>query len=834
MNPNDGPEEPDLHEGFMWKEGHIAKTWKRRFFVVERGVLEYFENMEGGTALGRILLGNAVQRPTKRERDIGPQARAASEAWRLDTDCKQCLTNKAKMHEKYVFAGENDQEGEEWKAAIDKHIAYATALLPPGERAPQAAAAAEPSLPKVPSLGLQGRSPSEIAAQKQSEAEAAAEKAAAAAEKLAKKAADEKKAAEKAAAQKQLRAAEQEAAEAVAAAKATHDEQVAEIDKLEKEGLVLTAPEGPGRAIVASATSAGGEGRREMTIECRGRSLRVGVPKAVAAGGQFKMKVPAAFLQAERDRLAAELKEATARAEKRLNELKAIIDPPKPEPAPAGPPVKVMGSGIHAPGEGNYTSRGYYTSAANERATQAVHRDVGSEATPRKIVTPEGLVVVLEAAEASSSKQSRARIFRQDGTPVLEMPLEVYEGARDKRLAGLTRAMEAAGLDPAAWEYGGAGRQVWHEQRMSEQQTSESGATPSPRVPTIFTASVHAGYNAGGTPRTPVNGSYAAGANGGAQRASLGGTRTTLGAVPAGRASLGSQPPSSPGVGGVGGVKPLQLQPQPAAAGGAGGAGGGGCTIGYTQQLPSMFAPKPPEPRQLPANYDTYVVAGSAEERGTTHTAHQDVQTHQRVRADELAYGDRAEAMVQAEHKLPPGMAEATLAWVEAKTALEAPGAAEVGAPAPGRRKSRAGLPAVEQLHAMLVSGEMLLKLLDALSPGVTEATTLASPRGGGGGGTPRGGPRMGGFVQFERMQRVEQFLRGAKQLGVPQVNLFEAPALLEAADMNQVVVCLDSLRKICDRDPNAPETPRSRKWKAPAAQAPLLLAQLGNVATPR
>ena len=54
-SPNDGPEEPDLHEGFMWKEGHIAKTWRRRFFVVERGVLEYFENMEGGTALGRIL-----------------------------------------------------------------------------------------------------------------------------------------------------------------------------------------------------------------------------------------------------------------------------------------------------------------------------------------------------------------------------------------------------------------------------------------------------------------------------------------------------------------------------------------------------------------------------------------------------------------------------------------------------------------------------------------------------------------------------------------------------------------------------------------------------------
>ena len=54
--------EPDMHEGWLWKEGHVAKTWKRRFFVLEHGVLEYFEDPEAAkSALGRIALSGASQ-----------------------------------------------------------------------------------------------------------------------------------------------------------------------------------------------------------------------------------------------------------------------------------------------------------------------------------------------------------------------------------------------------------------------------------------------------------------------------------------------------------------------------------------------------------------------------------------------------------------------------------------------------------------------------------------------------------------------------------------------------------------------------------------------------
>ena len=53
--------EPGLHEGWLLKEGHFAKNWKRRFFVLERGVLEYFESPEAKTTLGRIALVGASQ-----------------------------------------------------------------------------------------------------------------------------------------------------------------------------------------------------------------------------------------------------------------------------------------------------------------------------------------------------------------------------------------------------------------------------------------------------------------------------------------------------------------------------------------------------------------------------------------------------------------------------------------------------------------------------------------------------------------------------------------------------------------------------------------------------
>ena len=47
---------------------------------------------------------------------------------------------------------------------------------------------------------------------------------------------------------------------------------------------------------------------------------------------------------------------------------------------------------------------------------------------------------------------------------------DVYEEAADKTLAGLSAAMQAAGLPTR--DYGGGGRQVWHEQRMAEERAA--------------------------------------------------------------------------------------------------------------------------------------------------------------------------------------------------------------------------------------------------------------------------------------------------------------------------------------------------------------------------
>ena len=46
-------------------------------------------------------------------------------------------------------------------------------------------------------------------------------------------------------------------------------------------------------------------------------------------------------------------------------------------------------------------------------------------------------------------------------------------------------------------------------------------------------------------------------------------------------------------------------------------------------------------------------------------------------------------------------------------------------------------------------------------------------------------------------MQNLERFTKEAVRIGVPAVATFEAPALLEAADMNAVVLCINALERL-------------------------------------
>ena len=79
-------------------------------------------------------------------------------------------------------------------------------------------------------------------------------------------------------------------------------------------------------------------------------------------------------------------------------------------------------------------------------------------------------------------------------------------------------------------------------------------------------------------------------------------------------------------------------------------------------------------------------------------------------------------------------------------------------------------------------------------TPGWAEIAGARSPMD-----APSGGrtPRAGGAQAFRHMQNLERFTKEAVRLGVPAVATFEAPALLEAADMNAVVLCINALERL-------------------------------------
>jgi len=52
--PEDG--RAGRHEGYMHKLGHVFKTWKRRFFVLEKGTLTYFTNDSCSKKKGEVVL----------------------------------------------------------------------------------------------------------------------------------------------------------------------------------------------------------------------------------------------------------------------------------------------------------------------------------------------------------------------------------------------------------------------------------------------------------------------------------------------------------------------------------------------------------------------------------------------------------------------------------------------------------------------------------------------------------------------------------------------------------------------------------------------------------
>ena len=106
--------------GYLWKEGHQRKNWKKRWFLLDEGHLRYYEKKSSLEPIASITVTGAevvsVQRPRRRH------------AFRLNTSPQE------DGHSKYILAGETEKDSLEWiKALLDegcKGNMMSIALLP--------------------------------------------------------------------------------------------------------------------------------------------------------------------------------------------------------------------------------------------------------------------------------------------------------------------------------------------------------------------------------------------------------------------------------------------------------------------------------------------------------------------------------------------------------------------------------------------------------------------------------------------------------------------------------------------------------------------------------
>ena len=120
---------PDHKAGWLYKEGHRTKGWKRRWCVIENGLFQYFESFDSPyeKALGLVPLhGARLGEPkTARSRRLSLGGATIGPAWRLDTAAQ----SRDAFHQKYVLAGEDVASTEAWKEAMQRHIEFANQQL---------------------------------------------------------------------------------------------------------------------------------------------------------------------------------------------------------------------------------------------------------------------------------------------------------------------------------------------------------------------------------------------------------------------------------------------------------------------------------------------------------------------------------------------------------------------------------------------------------------------------------------------------------------------------------------------------------------------------------
>ena len=105
---------PEICTGFLMKQGGTIKTWKKRFVVLENGVLSYYSNETSpGSNLGYDLKGRI---------DLSPSDRIT-----ITDEKNGKLVLSSTMRELPIIV-DNKNHAYAWKEAIESHINYVTQI----------------------------------------------------------------------------------------------------------------------------------------------------------------------------------------------------------------------------------------------------------------------------------------------------------------------------------------------------------------------------------------------------------------------------------------------------------------------------------------------------------------------------------------------------------------------------------------------------------------------------------------------------------------------------------------------------------------------------------
>lgn len=99
---------PDMKKGYMLKQGHVVKNWKNRFFVLEEGMLTYYESSTANAPYGVNKKGEMSLR------DVTVS----------DSKTFVTLSSRGKNGADLVLEIKYPNEREEWIAAIRQHAAW--------------------------------------------------------------------------------------------------------------------------------------------------------------------------------------------------------------------------------------------------------------------------------------------------------------------------------------------------------------------------------------------------------------------------------------------------------------------------------------------------------------------------------------------------------------------------------------------------------------------------------------------------------------------------------------------------------------------------------------